>query len=103
MVRDRLERRPPSVLSRHPRYAEKSNEQLVELFQAGDRSALSVLVEKNYGIVWMYARRYAARLTSLSVEDLVAEGSLGIVRAAEKFDASRGLKFSTYAFNWILQ
>jgi RNA polymerase primary sigma factor len=56
-------------------------------------------IEANQGLVRSVARRY--RGLGVPFEDLVQEGNIGLMRAVEKFDRSRGLKFSTYAVWWI--
>jgi RNA polymerase primary sigma factor len=57
------------------------------------------MIEANQGLVRSVARRY--RGLGVPFEDLVQEGNIGLMRAVEKFDRSRGLKFSTYAVWWI--
>ena len=68
--------------------------------RAGDERALELLVEHNIRLVYSIARRYARHAPVL---DLVQEGCIGLMRAAEKFDPERGFKFSTYATWWIRQ
>ncbi len=57
------------------------------------------LIQSHLGLVVVIARRYADRGVALA--DLVAEGNAGLVRAAARFDPTRGIRFSSYAFPWI--
>jgi RNA polymerase sigma factor (sigma-70 family) len=56
---------------------------------------------RNLRLVVGTARRYASVSTQISIEDLIQEGNLGLMRAVEKFDHRRGIRFSTYASWWI--
>lgn len=67
----------------------------------GDERALNRLIEANLRFVVVIARQYQGQ--GLSMEDLVSEGNLGLMKAARKFDASRGLRFVNYAVVFIRQ
>lgn len=74
---------------------------LAERVQAGDADARSQMIEANLRLVVAVARSYVGR--GVSMLDLIAEGNLGLIRAVEKFDPARRLRFSTYAVWWIRQ
>ena len=67
----------------------------------GDAEARQALISANLRLVVYVAKRYANR--GLSLGDLIEEGNLGLIRAAEKFKPSKGFRFSTYATWWIRQ
>ncbi len=74
---------------------------LAKRIERGDLRAKQLMVEANLRLVISVAKHYRNR--GLPFLDLIQEGSLGVLRAAEKFDYRRGLKFSTYAVWWIRQ
>lgn len=68
----------------------------------GDVEAKNLLIESNLRLVVSIAKNYTTN-TSMSFLDLVQEGNLGLMKAVEKFDYTKGYKFSTYATYWIRQ
>jgi RNA polymerase primary sigma factor len=72
---------------------------LARRIEQGDMAAKDEMVVRNLRLVHALAARYRGR--GVPVEDLVQEGTLGLMRAVERFDHRRGLKFSTYAVWWI--
>jgi RNA polymerase primary sigma factor len=88
-------------IGRVPLLTARQEIDLAKRIERGDLAAKERLVEANLRLVVHIAKRY--RDQGLPFMDLIQEGTLGLVRAAEKFDHRKGFKFSTYATWWIRQ
>ncbi|WP_435009102.1 sigma-70 family RNA polymerase sigma factor [Tundrisphaera lichenicola] len=75
--------------------------ELAGAIAAGDRDARSRMIRANLRLVVKIARDYTGR--GMTLEDLIGEGNLGLIRASEEFDPNFGTRFSTYASYWIKQ
>lgn len=75
--------------------------ELAKRIKLGDQKATNQLIEANLRFVISVAKQYIGR--GLTLEDLVSEGNIGLIKAAEKFDESKGIKFISYAVWWIRQ
>ena len=82
-----------------PRLTREEELELAKRCAAGDRDAIRKMVSANLGLVVAVAMKYADR--DVPLMDLIQEGSFGLMKAAEKFDYTRDIKFSTYADDWI--
>jgi RNA polymerase primary sigma factor len=85
--------------SRRPLLTAVQEVRLAKRIERGDLRAKDEMIERNLLLIFALARRYAGR--GVPLEDLVQEGTIGLVRAVEKFDYRRDLRFSRYAVWWI--
>jgi RNA polymerase primary sigma factor len=86
---------------KHPLLTAAEEIELTKRIERGDLEAKNRMINANLRLVVSQARRYQGH--GLSLEDLVQEGMLGLIRAVEKFDWRKGFKFSTYGTLWIRQ
>ena len=94
----------PSYLSRLTQAPLLTPEEEIELTRAaqrGDKLAKQRLIESNMRLVINIAKTYRNR--SIPLEDLIQEGAIGLMQAADRFDPDKGFRFSTYATHWIRQ
>src|SRR3989344_5020471 len=90
-------------IGKHKLIAAADERELARRIIQGDEEAKKALANANLRLVVSIAKRYIGRSTDLTLLDLIQEGNLGLFKAVEKFDWTRGYKFSTYATWWIRQ
>jgi len=88
-------------VSRHRLLSAAEERALARRIERGDFEAKELMVNSNLRLVVSIAKNYRGQ--QLPLVDLIQEGMLGLIRAVEKFDWRRGLKFSTYATPWVRQ
>lgn len=86
-------------INRTPLLSADEEKELAHRIQAGDQQARDLMVCANLRLVVRLACRYNRR--GCALEDLISEGNIGLVKAADRFNPSRNTRFSTYAFYWI--
>lgn len=90
-------------IGQYPLISGAEEKELAKRIQAGDTEAKNLLAKANLRLVVSIAKKYANRSPDLTLLDLIQEGNLGLFKAVDKFDWSKGFKFSTYATWWIRQ
>lgn len=84
-----------------PLLTQEEERRLARRVERGDKLAREILVNANLRLVTSIAKKYQNR--GIAMEDLIQEGTLGLIHAVDKYDYKRGFRFSTYATHWIRQ
>jgi RNA polymerase primary sigma factor len=90
-------------IGQYPLLTAQGERDLAKRVMEGDEEAKSLLARSNLRLVVSIAKRYMGRSPDLTLLDLIQEGNIGLFKAVEKFDFTKGFKFSTYATWWIRQ
>ena len=88
-------------IGNHPRLTLEEEQELSRRAKTGDKAAVNKLVESNLLLVVSIAKKYYG--CGLPLLDLIQEGNIGLITAANKYDGEKGFRFSTYATYWIRQ
>ena len=90
-------------IGKYPLLNAQSERDLAKRIVDGDSEARNLLARANLRLVVSIAKKYVGRSPDLTLLDLIQEGNLGLFKAVDKFDFTKGFKFSTYATWWIRQ
>jgi len=90
-------------IGQYPLLTGDQEKDLAKRILTGDEEARSILARSNLRLVVSIAKKYVNRSPDLTLLDLIQEGNLGLFKAVDKFDYTKGFKFSTYATWWIRQ
>lgn len=90
-------------IGQYPLLSAAEERELAKRIAAGDDEARGILARSNLRLVVSIAKKYVNRSPDLTLLDLIQEGNLGLFKAVDKFDYTKGYKFSTYATWWIRQ
>jgi len=87
-------------IEKYPLLTREEEVSLARLIQQGDEGAREKLILSNLRLVVYVADKFSCKW---NLDDLIAEGNIGLMRAADEFDPDRGVRFSAYAYGWIQQ
>jgi len=90
-------------IGQYPLIGADREKELAKRIEEGDDEARGILARSNLRLVVSIAKKYVGRSSDLTLLDLIQEGNLGLFKAVDKFDYTKGFKFSTYATWWIRQ